>query len=79
MAKVGRPREPLSKISKWAIWKRGQRSAPKGGRKCSVKGCNKPADLHHRNNEQRDNRPSNLVALCRSHHTSAGNKARHNR
>lgn len=32
MAKVGRPRQPKSEITKWALWKRAQRADPGGGK-----------------------------------------------
>jgi hypothetical protein len=67
---VGRPREPLH--SKWQAYKRNQRERPKPT--CSVAGCTAKADWHHRNGEPLDNRASNKVALCRSHHTGYHNR-----
>lgn len=41
MPKVGRPKEPNSKVTKWAMWKRAQRAHPNPG------GPNRKMHRHH--------------------------------
>lgn len=74
---MARPRE--KNVTKEAYWKRQQRAAKPGGR-CSR--CGKVVkgrlDAQHNNNNQADNRKSNITRLCRSCHVAIDNrKGRH--
>jgi 5-methylcytosine-specific restriction endonuclease McrA len=67
---MGRPRMPVSQLSKWGTWKRNQREKSSGP--CMRCGNGK-GDWHHKDHNPNNQSPKNLVRLCRSCHT-----ARHN-
>ncbi len=63
---MGRPRLPASQLSRWAIYKRHQRSY----------GPARGTVLHHRDGNPRNNSPANLVRILRSRHAAVHNRLR---
>lgn len=75
---MGRPRE--ANPSKWACWKRNQRSSPggkTGSGKCARCGKTMPLVNHHKDANKRNNSRSNLSRICRACHAQVDAKVIH--
>lgn len=47
------------------------------GKKCEVCGYTGYVDMHHKNNNPRDNSDDNLILLCEYHHAEAHGQKKH--
>jgi DNA-directed RNA polymerase subunit RPC12/RpoP len=75
--KVGRPRGPLSTLTKEAAWKRWQRESPGGGKcvDCGKKVSGRNAHRDHKDGNQKNQKASNRAIRCRACHMSKGRKS----